>query len=174
MALKPQISRPASTGLTRLRIGPNRVTADRNVMTQTSPYPDDVDTANTDNANVAMVDLILHATYQQAAAPTGVTVDAGAVVNWTISAACLDLLPGDLLSLLCGNTVNNAGGATVDALQATGLIPLNTIVVGTGPCALKLQLWNPTNASITTPAGYNPQFLLERFDNLNADPNPIP
>lgn len=174
MALKPQISRPASTNFTRVRIGPNRVDSDRSYPAMCAPYPANKST-NASNANVLAIDLVMRATYAPAAAPTQLTgIATGTIVTWNITAGeaanAPDVLPGDVLRFL---PQDNVPGAVRDALQGVGLIVLAAVVTGTGPYNILLVLWNSTGGTVATPAGYIPQLLWERNSNLSSDPNPI-
>jgi hypothetical protein len=142
-------------------------------MAMSAPYPFDKSTT-ADNANVLPVDLVLTATYQQTSPPAGTSFTASGVTLWTIASTCLDLQPGDMLTWIPVNTVNNAGGAVLDALLAVGVYPVAVVVTGTGPCTLKLAVWNPTAGAISSPASNNPLIILDRYTNLSTDPNPIP
>ena len=175
MALQPLISRPASTGLTRLRVGPNRVTADRSLPAMCAPYPGDKST-NASNKNVLSVDCSMMATYSPAAAPTqltGITTHALALWNITASEAgrAPDVIPGDIWEFLSKDNVN---GSSADPLTNSGLLVLGVYVTGTGPYDLSLLLYNSTAGTLSTPAAYIPLLLVNRFNNLSTDPNPIP
>jgi hypothetical protein len=175
MALIPQKSRPASTNVTRERIGPNRVTADRSVLAMAAPYPRNKST-NTSNKQAQIIDCVLIATYQPAAAPTQLTGMLTHTLNmWNITASesgrAPDILPGDVLEFLSQDDPNQA---VVDALTNSGLLVVGVYMLGSNPYDLGLLLYNNTGGTLSTPASYNPTILISRFTNLSTDPNPIP
>jgi hypothetical protein len=174
MALIPQKTRPASTNVTRERIGPTRVPKDRSILAMCAPNPANKST-NTSNNQVQMVDCILTATYSPAAAPTqltGITTHSLAMWNITASEAghAPDYFPGDIWEFLSQDNVN---GATTDALTNSGLLCLGIYVLGTGPYDLGMLLYNNTAGTLSTPAAYLPTLFVSRFTNLCSDPNPI-
>jgi hypothetical protein len=174
MALIPQKTRPASTNVTRERIGPNRVPKDRSIMAMCAPYPANK-SQNTSNNQVQAVDCVMQATYSPAAAPTQLTGMLTHTLNmWNITASeagrSPDVFPGDMWEFLSQDNVN---GASVDALTNSGLLVVGVYVIGSNPYDLGLLLYNNTGGTLSTPASYNPSLLVTRFTNLSTDPNPI-
>lgn len=180
MALKAQYTRPISTQVTRLRIGPNRVDKDRSALAMTSPYPGNTST-NAGNANVSMVDQVLTGTYQPTTAPTQATgITTHSLYLWNITtqetAHAPDIIPGDVLTFLSQDNIpgaGNSGTPAVDALTNSGLLVLGVYVSGSSPYDLNLLLYNSTGGTLSTPASYNPTILIERFRNHSTDPNVI-
>lgn len=175
MALVPQKTRPASTNVTRERIGPTRVPTDRSILAMVAPSPANRST-NASNKLVQMVDCVLSgATYSPAAAPTqltGITTHSLAMWNITTSEAAHapDFYPGDVWEFLSQDNIN---GATTDALTNSGLLVLGVYVLGSGPYDLGMLLYNNTAGTLSTPAAYIPTLLVCRYTNLASDPNAI-
>jgi hypothetical protein len=174
MALIPQKSRPISTQVIRERIGPNRVPKDRSFLAMTAPYPGNKSTNTSDN-QVQAIDQVLCGTYSPAAAPTQATgITAGAFKLWNITSGeaghAPDMIPGDVWEFL---SQDNIVGTTPDALTNSGLLVLGVYVVGANPYDLALLLYNSTAGTLSTPAGYIPTLLVQRYTNLTTDPNAI-
>ncbi len=174
MALIPQKTRPASTNVTRERIGPTRVPKDRSLLAMTAPNPANKST-NTSNNQVQAVDCVLQATYSPAAAPTQLTGMTTHTLNlWNITASeaghAPDMIQGDNWEFL---SQDNPNGSVVDALTNSGLLVLGVYLSGLGPYDLNLLIYNSTAGTLSTPAAYIPTLLLTRFTNLCSDPNPI-
>jgi hypothetical protein len=171
MALQPQISRPASTNFTRLRVGPNRVDSDRSMPAMCAPYPANTST-NAENALAHAVDCTMVATWSPTTAPTQLTdIAAAAIAQWTITSgdgAAPDVLPGDMLEFMSQDSIY---AGTYDALTAAKLFVIGVFVqAGT----IVMLLYNGSGATASTPAGYIPTLLWSRFNNLSTDPNAIP
>jgi hypothetical protein len=181
MALKPQLTRPLSTLVTRERIGPGRIaitgTVNLSLLAATSPYPGNT-SQNTSNKNVSMIDIVLQATYSPAAAPTQVTgILTHTLTLWNItsqeSGRAPDMIPGDNWEFLSQDNVpgaNNQGTAQVDALTNSGLLVLGVYLSGSSPYDLNLLLYNSTGSTLSTPSGYIPTLLLTRYTNQTSDP----
>ncbi len=168
MALKPVISRAASTGISRLRIAPNRVPTDRSLPAMCAPSPANKST-NVENTYAAPIDNTMVATWSPATAPTqltGITTKTFALWNITSAdGAAPDILPGDFLAFLSQDNVNSS---TYDALTSLGLLVVG-VYVQAG--AIEMLLYNSTGGTLATPVGYIPILLWERFNNLSTDPN---
>jgi len=174
MALQPQYTRPISTLVERSRVSPRRVPKDRSVLAMTAPYPVNKST-NAENKQVLPTDLVLQATYSPSVAPTQLTgITNNSVVAWNITSNCPgrapDYYPGDMYEFMSQDNVN---GATTDALTALKLYVLGVYVTGSGPYDLVMVMVNLSGSTQSTPAGYIPTLLLNRYDNLSTDPNAI-
>ncbi|GEM_PF-6651320 len=175
MAQIPQYTRPASTNVTRSRVSPTRVAKDRSVLAMTAPAPANR-SVNAENKQVAPVDLVLQATYSPSVAPTQLTgITNNSVVSWNITNNCPgrapDFYPGDMYEFMSQDNVN---GASTDALTAAKLYVLGVYVTGANPYDLVMILVNLSGGTASTPVSYIPTLLLNRYDNLSTDPNPIP
>jgi hypothetical protein len=159
MALRPPYTSPASTRLTKLRIGPQYIPANLRSLLSASAGPTANKSTNAANAKVVACDIVLTAYYQPSAAPAqSGTITAGTTGQWTIDAAPPDFQPGDVLQWVSQSSYNN-GADTDDALSAAGMA-----IVGWGVFGGNLVAFvaNASGADAKTPAGYNPQFLLTR------------
>lgn len=145
------------------------------MLAATAPYPVNKST-NAENNQVLPVDLVLQALYSPSVAPTQLTgLAANSITAWNITANCAthapDYYPGDMYEFMSQDNVN---GAVTDALTAAKLYVIGVYITGTGPYDLVMILWNGSGGVASTPAAYVPTLLLNRYDNLSSDPNPIP